>query len=255
MSDRITIIPAIRPISYRSIEEREVVTVNGQQIIDFTTPMFGHSVPMEYDPNLVQISKELEGKPHLLALGLGNSEDDADAILAYNYVSNPFSIDSSMVFVAPNFYTVNSDVERTKKKYQRFSVIKKNDNLSQAELNKRINNKDKRRLLELMRQTNPDRYAAVTAQIGRPVNKDKISDGFVDVSTGKTITLDEALSRIDVAKTPNMTTDNQIKKYDGKIVFGTNVSNVRCSGKITPTQGKTEIIRKSVRSLIRSKMI
>ena len=52
-----------------------------------------------------------------------------------------------------------------------------------------------------------------------------------------------------------MTNDDQIKKLEGKIVFGTNVSNVRCSGKITPTQGKTEMIRKAVRSMIRSKII
>lgn len=246
-------VPAIRPISYRSIEERTTVTIDGEEIIDFSTPIYGYSVPMEYDDNLNQISKELEGKPHLLALGLGNSEDDADAILAYNYISNPYSIDSSMIFVAPNFSVVNRDVAGTKRKYERIGITKK-ANLSQKELNKRINNKDKRRLLELIKQANPKQYNELISQVGKQLNSDT-SNGFIDKTTGKTMTLDQALEHIDVAKTPTMTNDDQIKKLEGKIVFGTNVSNVRCSGKITPTQGKTEMIRKAVRSMIRSKII
>lgn len=252
------VIPALRPISYNCIDSRKTVTIRGEKIIEFTTQAFDPKKNIGFDTNLTRLSSDLEGKPHLLAKILAGSEDYADIILHYNYVSNPYTIDRNHVFVLPNIQDALKAIASGINSSDRNSS-KKLDNQSKKELNKSINKKDKKRIMELMKQTNPTLASDLASQAKQQeISSNDLSSGDVVINsaginekTGNPATLDDLIASLDFVKTPNMAESDQYKAIDGKIVFGSNISNKRCSGDVTATQGKSELIRIAVRDMIK----
>lgn len=252
-------IPALKPISFACIENRKTITVKGEQILELTTQAFDPKKNVGFDTNLTRLSSDLEGKPHLLAKILAGSEDYADIILHYNYISNPFTIDKNMVFVLPNIQDALKAISSGINSSDRNSS-KKLDNQSKKELNKSINKKDKKRIMELMKQANPSLASELASQAKQQetTSGDTSKNGDVVINsaginekTGNPATLDDLIASLDFVKTPNMAESDQYKAIDGKIVFGSNISNKRCSGDVTTTQGKTELIRIAVRDMIK----
>ena len=263
-------IPALKPISFACIENRKTITVKGEQILELTTQAFDPKKNVGFDTNLTRLSPDLEGKPHLLAKILAGSEDYTDIILHYNYVSNPFTIDKNMVFVLPNIQDALKAIASGINSSDRNSS-KKLDNQSKKELNKSINKKDKKRIMELMKQANPSLASELASQAkqqettsgdasknGDVVINSASKNGDVVINsaginekTGNPATLDDLIASLDFVKTPNMAESDQYKAIDGKIIFGSNISNKRCSGDVTATQGKTELIRIAVRDMIK----
>lgn len=297
--------PSLKPISYSSVDRRSKITVNGQEIIEMTTPIFDPQKDIKYDPNIIRITSQFEGRPTLVAKALTGSEDDADIILHYNYISNPFSVCAKHIFVAPNIADANKAIASGSKLSGR-NKPDVNENLSQKELNKNLNVKDKKRILELMKQSNPNLAAELKNKQNSNGGNNVVGDGItqeggnsndsnnnnqsqgsgsnsgnnnnnnqsqgssnnpqdylggivndkgINVITGKPATLDDLVAGIDFIKTPNMACSDQWKAIDGKIIFGANISSRRCSGEITSTQGKSELIRNTVRNMIRKNEI
>nr|DAQ33770.1 MAG TPA: hypothetical protein [Caudoviricetes sp.] len=139
---------------------------------------------------------------------LMGSEDDADILMHYNHVSNPYSMDGTFTFITPNRQTAVEAIKKSVSSSQK-------ENESQVELNRSVAEKDKKRIMELIRQSNPQMVSESTTPI----------------------------------RTTNMTTQPQTEEKDGEIVFGTNVVSKRCSGDLSSTQSRTEMIRKTIRSM------
>lgn len=202
------VIPSLKPISYQSLEAKQMIKIDDEQIIDLCSESFSKTVPMDYTLQISTISEDLSGRPHLVSRILMGSEDDADILMHYNHVSNPYSMDGTFTFITPNRQTA---VEAIKKS----ASYSPKENESQVELNRSVAEKDKKRIMELIRQSNPQMVSESTTPI----------------------------------RTTNMTTQPQTEEKDGEIVFGTNVVSKRCSGDLSSTQSRTEMIRKTIRSM------
>ena len=92
------------------------------------------------------------------------------------------------------------------------------NNISKELFNKKISKKDKDRIIQLINKNNAD--------VKQPVE----------------------------IRTPNMTKTGtlQVTPVDGRIVLGTNISDIRCKDKLSPVQTITEQIRAAVKSKIQS---
>lgn len=202
------VIPSLKPISYQSLEAKQTIKIDDEEIIDLCSESFSKTVPMDYTLQISTISEDLSGRPHLVSRILMGSEDDADILMHYNHVSNPYSMDGTFTFITPNRQTAVEAIKKSASSSQK-------ENESQVELNKTVAEKDKKRIMELIRQSNPQMVSESTTPI----------------------------------RTTNMTTEPQTEEKDGEIVFGTNVVSKRCSGDLSSTQSRTEMIRKTIRSM------
>lgn len=245
---------AFRPIDYNLINSRKIEkNLSGEDVINLLDEVIDPKYVISFEQGLTRISKELEGKPTAVGKLMSGFEDNTDIILHYNAISNPYTVASNMTFIMPNIEDVGKSIASKRS-------AEKRENKSKKELNKRTNLKDKKRIFELMKQNNSNVLleSANGSNIGNLDTNNplvSITDGGINTATGNTATLDDLLASLDFVKTPNMTESEQFKVIDGKIIFGTNISNKRCSGDITATQGKTEMIRKTVRDLIINKEI
>lgn len=228
---------AISPIVYYSIETRQEIDINSEKIIDFTDQIFSHKKSVGFNHNgTFIISPEFEGKPNLVAYALYADQNIADIMMFYSEISNPFSISSDMIVLMPNISDATSAVDA-----QTSEIKKKKKNKSQVEFAKNINVKDKKRIMELIKQNNP---------IGEFLpNIANINDAGINTKTGAVSTFD------DYIKSPNMTTSDQLKIVDGKVILGVNVSSKKCSDTATATQGLSTSIRQSILAKIKSNEI
>jgi len=224
---------AISPIAYYSIESRQEIEIEGEKIIDFTSQVFSEKKLVGFnDAGASSISSEFEGKPNLVSMALYNDQNSADIMMFYNEISNPFSISSDMIILMPSISDGISAIDS-----QTSSVQKNKKNKSQIEFNKKINVQDKKRIMELIKQNNNS--------ITIPNTDAGINDAGIN-SNGEVATFD------DFIKSPNMTTEDQLKIVDGKVILGANISNRRCSDKATKTQGLSISIRQSILDKIKS---
>lgn len=228
---------AISPIAYYSVETRQEIEINGEKIIDFTDQIFSHKNAVNFNHNgTFIIAPEFEGKPNLVSYALYTDQNVADMMMFYSEISNPFSISSDMIVMMPNISDAMNAVNS-----QTSEIKKKKKNKSQIEFAKKINVQDKKRIMELIKQNNP-----ISEFLPDIAN---INDAGINTKTGKISTFD------DYIKSPNMTTSDQLKIVDGKVILGANVSNRRCSDKATPTQGLSISIRQSILTKIKTGVI
>lgn len=201
-------IPSLKPISYQSLEYKKTITIDGEEILDLCSETFSQKVPMDYRLQVSTITQDLSGRPHLVSRILMGSEDEADIFMHYNHISNPYCMDETFMFITPNNMTA-VEAMRTSEKSG------KQENESQKELNKNVNEKDKKRIMELMRQHNPQ----IISENSTPL------------------------------RTTNMTSEPQTKEIGGEVIFGANVVSKRCSGDLSSTQSRTEMIRNTIRKM------
>jgi len=225
---------AISPITYFSIETRQEIEINADKIIDFTDQIFSSKKAVNFNHNgTFIISPEFEGKPNLVSYALYTDQNVADIMMFYSEISNPFSISSDMIVMMPDISDAVGAVNS-----QSSEVTKKKKNKSQIEFAKNINVQDKKRVMELIRQSNP---SSVTLS-----DISNINDAGINTKTGKVSTLD------DYIKSPNMTTSDQLKIIDGKVILGANVSSKKCSDSATKSQGLSTSIRQSILAKIKT---
>lgn len=205
-------IPSLRPISYQSLESKRTISIDGEEIIDLCSETFSQKIPMDYRLQVSTITSDLSGRPHLVSRIIMGSEDEADIFMHYNHISNPYCMDETFTFITPNNITAIEAINTAVKE------DKEVGNESQRELNKSVNEKDKKRIMELMRQHNPQIVTENTAPL----------------------------------RTTNMTTEPQTKEVGGEVIFGTNVVSKRCSGDLSSTQSRTEMIRNTIRKMATS---
>lgn len=228
---------AISPIVYYSIETRQEIEINGEKLIDFTDQIFSHRKSIGFNHNgTFIIASEFEGKPNLVSYALYTDQNVADMMMFYSEISNPFSISSDMIVMMPNISDVVDAINS-----QTSEIKKKKKNKSQIEFAKKINIQDKKRIMELIKQNNPiSEFLQNTANI---------NDAGINTRTGEVLTFD------DYMKSPNMTTSDQLKIVDGKVILGANITSKKCSSNITSTQGLSVSIRQSILDKIKSGII
>lgn len=240
---------AISPVQYSSIEDRVDTVINGETIVELTTPILPPAQKIGISSTApIRPSTEMSSRPDLVSLAMTRTADRADEIMYFNEISNPFSISDEHVFFLPDPTDVSNAKAMSKSEVSKWTKRKAEVSQSQKELNKNANVQDKKRVIELMKQNDPKGVQEAFRLSG-------ISEAGVNLATGKTATLDELMSSLDILRTPGMTTEEQTQKLRDKIVFGTNVVNKKCTAEITTTQGKSQIIRQNLLKKIKTKQI
>lgn len=240
---------AISPVQYSSIEDRPDVVINGETIVELTTPILSPTQKIGISSiTPIRPSSQMSARPDLVSLAMTRTANKADEIMYFNEISNPFSVSDEHVFFLPDPTDTSNAKETSKSEISKWTKRKTEVSQSQKELNKNANVQDKKRIIELMKQNDPKGVQEAFRLSG-------ISEAGVNLETGKTATLDELMSSLDILRTPGMTTEEQTQRLQGKLVFGTNVINKKCTSEITTTQGKSQTIRQNLLKKIKTKQL
>lgn len=196
--------------SFATINNKKEIDSPDGKMLDLTESVFDIKVPLRFSNPPVLVTKEFEGRPHLIAKLEYGTEDMTDLMLFYNGIGNGLMIQEGMILAIPDRESMLANLKDNTKS--------DTNNISKAKFNEKISKKDKDRIKQLIIKNNAD--------IKEPIE----------------------------IRPPNITKDGtqQVTPVEGKIVLGTNISDIRCKDKLSPTQTLTEQIREAVKTKIKS---
>lgn len=186
--------------------KKDITDNNGDTILDISETVIEEKNRLEYSDAPVQVSEELAGRPVAISKIKYDDGSLADLLCHHNDISNPFMIPEGYIMYIPSVDSMVSNVvDRNNEKTK---------NKSKDNLNKKLTQKDKKRVQSLMAKAK--------------ANGANVADTIA---------------------TPNMADENipDILAVGGEIILGNNVTNTRCSRELSTTQTKTEAIKKAIK--------
>lgn len=98
-----------RIISYKSLDERNVVNNGEIEILDMTSQVFKLT---KYPRilNKIIVTDDLAGKPNVISLIYYGTEDYTDMLCFFNGISNPFNLQPGQVILVPYLEDIQSMV-------------------------------------------------------------------------------------------------------------------------------------------------
>lgn len=196
--------------NFKMITNRKEITVNNQKQIDLVDNMIDFKKQLQVAQQPLEVTKEYEGRPDLIAKAIYGSEDDMDLMLYFNGISNPLSVQRGMEITVYDLDSMRANIKDVENS--------EDNNESKKKFNEKLPQKDKARIKALQEKSRKK---------GAPA-----ADDF---------------------RTPTMTKEGSkpVTATGGRVVLGTNVTDVRCKDKISPVQTLTEKIRQAVKDKIK----
>ena len=179
-----------------SIDKLPLITVDGEEIVDLTQPLFDSSISKDSIKTVV-VGETLSGKPHLVSQAAYGSQNHIDLLFAYNGYSNPLTVKGGDVLLVPDLRQLKNSIKRDSKK----------TNESIKEFNKRIPETDKRRL-EFLKEKEGNGDLIKTPNMNETKQQFIVDKGSSKVLLGSDVQLNDAV-QISINKIKNNIQDEK----------------------------------------------
>jgi hypothetical protein len=166
--------------NFQTISKRSNIIIDNVEIVDLVTPIVEIEKKMRTSKPPILVTKEFEGRPHLISEIEYGSADYTDLLLLYNGIPNPFMVKEGMRLIIYELEDMLSNIKE----------IKDKNLVDKKSFSNKIGSKDEKRLKKLISKNNKisenDVEIRSTNDVATGGNQTTVDDGKIILGTDVT---------------------------------------------------------------------